>query len=102
MSQLRRLPAGIVKFDQTLVADESLAGRQAGGQGFLPGLVTLITRLGRSAVVEGIETEDQLADFPASSDLQFQGFLFGRPQPVEAVERQLQQILDGEPLPSPV
>lgn len=102
LSQLRRLPAGIVKFDQTLVADESLAGRQAGGQGFLPGLVTLITRLGRSAVVEGIETEDQLADFPASSDLQFQGFLFGRPQPVEAVERQLQQILDGEPLPSPV
>ncbi len=99
LAQLRLLPASIVKFDRSLVADDSLSGQKSGGHGFLPGLVTLITRLGRTAVVEGVETEEQLADFPAASDVRFQGFLFGLPQEITEVERQLQQIQDGDPLP---
>ena len=49
-------------------------------------------------VAEGIETESQFLFLnECSSKIQFQGFLFGKPMPIEGFERSLLQLVTKDP-----
>ncbi len=87
LAYLSRLPVGSIKIDQTFVRDlESNVGNRA--------IVETIIALGRALeidlVAEGVETEAERASLEALGCRNYQGFLFGRPKPLEDLITQLQ------------
>jgi diguanylate cyclase (GGDEF)-like protein len=88
LQYLKRLPIDALKVDRTfvrgIVADsEDHAIAQA--------VVALAHTLGLSAVAEGVETAEQLAEVRMIGCDGAQGFLFSRPVPPDAVEALLRQ-----------
>ena len=76
LSQLIRLPVETVKLDRSLVPDP---GADPGALDLLDGVLTLLRRLGKQVVAEGVETMEQL-EVLRSWDCPFvQGMLFGPP-----------------------
>jgi diguanylate cyclase (GGDEF)-like protein/PAS domain S-box-containing protein len=84
-SSLRRLleiHPDFIKIDRSLT--EGIPGN-AGAMAIVEGAVRISRGLGATAILEGIETEAQLA-FAVEHDCELgQGFFFGRPQPAEAI-----------------
>lgn len=78
LDQLRRLRFDVLKVDRVFVADIGSDPRDAA---VARALITLGRSLGLAVVVEGIETEAQLA-FARAEGAEFgQGFMLGRPRP---------------------
>ena len=90
LGHLRSLPIDILKIDRTFISDDSASS-----------LVKLIIDtghlIGASITSEGIETADQAAHLSALGSDALQGFLFARPMPADAVERQLAIAAAGQP-----
>ncbi len=84
LAQLLRLPVDGLKLDRTFLDP----GADEPRQGALVAATTqLASALGMTVVAEGVETEDQ-AKFARDRGVDLlQGFLFGRPLPVEAFAR---------------
>ncbi|MFD5599725.1 putative bifunctional diguanylate cyclase/phosphodiesterase [Leucobacter sp. NPDC058333] len=82
LSYLRRLPVQELKIDRsfvsTVVEDEQTAA-------IVHSVVQLGRILGLQVVSEGVETEAQFEKLRALGVDAFQGFLFGRPEPIEAI-----------------
>ncbi|MDR4306614.1 EAL domain-containing protein [Chelatococcus sambhunathii] len=80
LSYLRRFPFDKIKIDQSFV-------RNAAGEGgaIIRALVGLGATLGITTLVEGIETEEQLATVRAEGAQEAQGFLFSPPKPAHEV-----------------
>ncbi|MBP1848969.1 putative bifunctional diguanylate cyclase/phosphodiesterase [Rhizobium halophytocola] len=77
LSYLDRLPAQVVKIDRSFVLDIANQPRRLQ---LLQGIVQLTRRLGLEIVVEGIETEDQLALVNKHKCADFvQGFVYSTP-----------------------
>ena len=55
-------------------------------------IVNLARSLGLTVVVEGTETEEQIAWLAALGHIEAQGFLFSRPVPVEAIPALLERF----------
>ena len=55
-------------------------------------IVNLARSLGLTVVVEGTETEEQIAWLAALGHIEAQGFLFSRPVPVEAIPTLLERF----------
>jgi len=91
LGHLRSLPIDILKIDRTFINDESASS-----------LVKLIIDtghlIGASITSEGIETPEQAAHFTELGSDALQGYLFARPMPADAVEREL-QITSPDHLP---
>lgn len=91
LGHLRSLPIDILKIDRTFINDESASS-----------LVKLIIDtghlIGASITSEGIETPEQAAHFTELGSDALQGYLFARPMPADAVEREL-QITNPDHLP---
>ena len=90
MAYLSRLPVESIKIDQTFVRDlDSNAGNRA--------IVEAIVALGRALdidlIAEGVETEAERASLEMLGCRNYQGFLFSRPQPLDALIMQLQGVL---------
>jgi diguanylate cyclase (GGDEF)-like protein len=84
LSYLRRLPLDQIKIDRAFVRD-ILADAASGA--IAQTLISLGRAMGLSVIAEGIETEEQ-RDFLARMGCHaFQGFYFGRPQPLHEFER---------------
>jgi EAL domain-containing protein (putative c-di-GMP-specific phosphodiesterase class I) len=83
LGHLRSLPIDILKIDRSFISDESASS-----------LVKLIIDtghlIGASITSEGIETAAQAEHFTALGSDALQGYLFARPMPAAAVERELQ------------
>ena len=84
LNYLKRLPLDTLKIDQSFVRgiltdphDAAIAGT----------IVRLARSLGLRVVAEGVETEGQRDYLLASGCEYLQGYLFGRPAPVEALEK---------------
>lgn len=90
LSYLRRLPIDVLKIDRTFVVE--LATSQE-ARTVLEAICNLADRLGMATVIEGIETEEQASIVRQIGGAKMQGFLFGRPQPAEAVAAQMTQPL---------
>jgi EAL domain-containing protein (putative c-di-GMP-specific phosphodiesterase class I) len=87
LSYLKRLPLDQLKIDQTFVRDlltdpnDAVIART---------IVALGQSLGLSVIAEGVETELQRDCLSAQGCLAYQGYLFGRPLPLEKFEALLQ------------
>ncbi|GGF97966.1 hypothetical protein GCM10007304_09890 [Rhodococcoides trifolii] len=80
LSRLHRLPIDVVKIDKSFVADTE-QGTAAGT--LLAAIGAMLDTLGILSVAEGVETEKQLAVVEQVGCRFAQGYLFGRPQPLD-------------------
>jgi EAL domain-containing protein (putative c-di-GMP-specific phosphodiesterase class I) len=82
LSYLKRLPLSQLKIDQCFVADLLVDPNDAA-------IVQTIIELGRSfglaVIAEGVETVDQREYLAKSGCAAFQGYLYGKPGPAEAL-----------------
>ncbi|MEY4297437.1 MAG: hypothetical protein RLZZ423_616 [Cyanobacteriota bacterium] len=91
---LKRFPVGLLKIDQSFVAD---LGRDPEDEAIAQAIVSLAGALGVRVVAEGVETttqESRLLDYGCDFG---QGYLYGRPQSIAESERLLRQPA-GDPL----
>lgn len=81
--ELTELPPAYLKFDKQLI--QGIHDASAPRQRLLESLVTMVRNLGITTVAEGIENaDDRLACQQLGFD-QAQGYLFGRPQPIDVI-----------------
>jgi len=83
LAALTNLPVQVVKIDRSFTApigEDTPAGRKA--LEVVRGIVTLVNALGLPTVAEGIETPEQADLLLEVGCTYFQGYLFGRPEPL--------------------
>jgi diguanylate cyclase (GGDEF)-like protein len=88
LSALRQFPIDVLKVDRSLVTDTA---KSVDSAAIMHSLALLVRNMDVKLVAEGVEDHQQVI---ALQDLgcQFaQGFLFGRPMPVEAIEARFAQ-----------
>ncbi|MCC6590673.1 MAG: EAL domain-containing protein [Bryobacterales bacterium] len=90
-SYLEKLPVAAVKIDRTFLDGLESTPR---ARSVVKGMVTLAHSIGLRVVVEGVETAGQLRALCESQADEVQGFLLGRPAPVE---RHLPELLEPAP-----
>lgn len=86
LSHLNELRFDTVKIDQAFVRGIDGSGR---GMAMLEAIVSLVRAIGADALVEGIETQAQLAALRSLGVRYAQGYLIGKPLP-------LAQVLEGD------
>ena len=82
ISYLRRFPFDKIKIDRSFVRD--CAARSEAGA-IIRAIVSLGASLGITTLVEGVETEPQLAAVRAEGAREVQGFLFSPPRPAHEI-----------------
>lgn len=80
LSYLKRMPFTQLKIDQSFVRDLL---NDDNSVSIVRTIVALGTGLGMDVIAEGVETEDQHEKLAALGCLKYQGYLFGKPKPVE-------------------
>ena len=90
LSYLRRFPFDKIKIDQSFVRG---LGEDEEAAAIVKAIVALARSLRLSITAEGVETEDQLAALKLLECNQVQGFLLGRPMPIQ----QLSALTGGPP-----
>ena len=86
LSSLKKLPLDQLKIDQSFVRDII---HDPENTIIVQTIIAMAHSLGMDVIAEGVETEQQ-RDFLASHDcLYFQGYLFGKPMPLEDFEKRL-------------
>ncbi len=83
LSYLKRLPLDQLKIDQSFVRD---LPADASDMAIVRTLVSLGDSLGLTVIAEGVETEEQRAWLRDNGCHFFQGYLFGKPVPVDQFE----------------
>ncbi|WP_296697449.1 bifunctional diguanylate cyclase/phosphodiesterase [Rhodoferax sp.] len=84
LSYLKRLPLDQLKIDQSFL-HEALSNPKDAAIASV--IVTLGQRLGMTVMAEGVESRAQYEFLEREGCHHFQGYYFGRPAPVEALER---------------
>jgi EAL domain-containing protein (putative c-di-GMP-specific phosphodiesterase class I) len=84
LNYLAKLPVDTLKIDRSFVT-EMVSG--TGGLTLVSVIVNLAHELKLNTVAEGVETEEQLRQLRLLGCDEMQGYLFGRPVPVETFEQ---------------
>jgi diguanylate cyclase (GGDEF)-like protein/PAS domain S-box-containing protein len=86
LAYLQRLPINVLKIDQSFVRDMPL---NRSSEAIVRTIIQMGHSLGLEVIAEGVETDEQRAMLTQRGCGNFQGYLFGRPVPIEAFERDL-------------
>ncbi|NVZ09053.1 EAL domain-containing protein [Allochromatium humboldtianum] len=84
MQYLRKFRTDKIKIDREFIQDVT---HDAGDAEIVKATIALGTALGLMTVAEGVETEEQAEFLRRHGCRQVQGYLYGRPQPPEDIER---------------
>ena len=90
LAYLSRLPVASIKIDQSFVRD---LDSQAGNRAIVGSIIALGRALDIDLIAEGVETEAERASLEALGCKNYQGFLFSRPLPLDALVEQLREAL---------
>ncbi|WP_053081584.1 EAL domain-containing protein [Methylobacterium aquaticum] len=82
LSYLRRFPFDTIKIDRSFIADIADPDTAA----IVRAVVGIAAQLGATVTAEGIETEDQFAAVRQEGCTEVQGYLFGRPVPLDGMQ----------------
>jgi diguanylate cyclase (GGDEF)-like protein/PAS domain S-box-containing protein len=86
LSRLREMPMETLKIDRAFLREVPQSAEAAA---IVTAILSLARALGRTAVAEGVETEEQRAFLEAEGCPHLQGFLLARPMPAAEVEELL-------------
>jgi diguanylate cyclase (GGDEF)-like protein/PAS domain S-box-containing protein len=94
LSYLQRLPLSQLKIDQSFVRDLTIDSNDAA---IIRTILALGNSLNINVIAEGVETEQQ-RDYLLSSGCEFfQGYLFGRPEPLALFEQRFVALKNNTP-----
>lgn len=88
LAWLQHLPADTIKVDRSLTVDTAIHGdqrRRRVANALLRGMVAVGDELGVDVLAEGVETARELEAVRAAGCRLVQGFLLGRPAPVQGL-----------------
>jgi len=91
LSYLRSIPFDKIKIDRSFVMSLG-KDKQAGA--LMRGVIDLAHSLGLPVLAEGVETKEQLEMLREASCNEVQGYLIGRPRPIEFYGRMIGQTTD--------
>ena len=83
LNYLQRFPITTLKIDQAFIRD--LMRSEDRNWALIRAMIAMARSLGLDVIAEGVETKDQLAFLRGEGCNFVQGYLFGRPQPAEAM-----------------
>ncbi len=86
LQYLKRLPLDQLKIDQSFVRDIAEGG---GDLAIVQTIIAMADSMGLDIIAEGVETERQRKLLLKSGCTHFQGYLFGRPMPIDEFEASL-------------
>ncbi|MDD2384077.1 MAG: EAL domain-containing protein [Sulfurospirillaceae bacterium] len=86
LSYLKRLPLDELKIDQSFIRDITMNSNDAM---LVQTIIDVAHNFDLQVIAEGVENEEQLSFLKAFGCKIFQGYLFGKPIPVEEIERLL-------------
>ena len=84
LNYLAKIPVDTLKIDRSFVVEMASA---AGGLTLVSVIINLARALRLNTVAEGVETEEQLRQLRLLGCDEMQGYLFGKPMPVEIFEQ---------------
>jgi diguanylate cyclase (GGDEF)-like protein/PAS domain S-box-containing protein len=88
LQYLKRLPLDQIKIDQSFVRDIATDLNDAA---IVQTIIAMTEALGLDVIAEGVETEAQFEFIDLRGCHSFQGYLFGKPMPIEQFENLLQE-----------
>ncbi len=88
LQYLKRLPLDQLKIDQSFVHDISI---DSSDRAIVSTIIAMSHILNLDVIAEGVETEEQRQFLLNSGCTHYQGYLFGRPAPIEQFEALLKQ-----------
>jgi diguanylate cyclase (GGDEF)-like protein/PAS domain S-box-containing protein len=88
LQYLKRLPLDQIKIDSSFVRD---IASDSSDREIVGTIIAMAQNLFLDVIAEGVETEEQLQFLLGNGCIHFQGYLFGRPVPIEQFEANLKQ-----------
>jgi diguanylate cyclase (GGDEF)-like protein/PAS domain S-box-containing protein len=88
LQYLKRLPLNQLKIDQSFIRD---LATDSSDKAIVRTIIAMAQSLNLEVIAEGVETEEQRQTLHDKGCINYQGYLFGKPVPVEQLEKILNQ-----------